>query len=169
MSTNFDDLILITPSAAAIAAREERKIQCFSPESFNTPNPTRYSSTPSSPPSVSRNKRKFSKSYFTNDDGEILARFFVPCLDEAFEKKSETKSSYLLNLQQRLSRPAFYDQVYSLSLSDASSASGSSSSTPVTSRKSLSSSKHTHSRRLSLTGTGQDKMSRRNSGNALAA
>jgi hypothetical protein len=167
MSTNFDNLILITPSAAATAAREERMIQCFSPDSFNTPHRTIYS-TPSSPPSVSRNKRKISKSYFTDDDGEILDRFFVPCLDEPFEEKSESKSSYLLDLQQRLSRPAFYDQVYSLSLSDVSSGSGSSSA-PVTPFKTLSSSKHTPSRRLSLTRTGQGKMSRRNSGSALAA
>jgi hypothetical protein len=167
MSTNnFDNLILITPSAAATAAREERMIQCFSPDHFNTPGPhgTRYS-TPSSPPSVSRNKRKISKSYFTDDDGEILDRFFIPCLDEAFEEKSESKSSYLVDLQQRLSRPAFYDQVYSLSLSDVSST-GSGSVTPF---KTLSSSKHTPLRRLSLTQTGQGKMSRRNSGSALAA
>jgi hypothetical protein len=141
-------------------------IQCFSPDHFNTPGPhgTRYS-TPSSPPSVSRNKRKISKSYFTDDDGEILDRFFIPCLDEAFEEKSESKSSYLVDLQQRLSRPAFYDQVYSLSLSDVSST-GSGSVTPF---KTLSSSKHTPLRRLSLTQTGQGKMSRRNSGSALAA
>jgi len=161
MSTNFDDLILVTPSAAA-AAKEEQMILIFSPASFNTPQPTRY--TPSSPPSVSRNKRKFCKSYFTDDDGEILARFFIPCLDEAFEEESESKSSYLVDLQQRLSRPAFYDQLNSLSLSDVSSGSESSS-TPLTPRKPLNSSKHT----LSLTRTGQGKMSRRNSGNALAA
>ena len=168
MSTNFDDLILITPSAAATAAREERMIQSFSPDSFYTPHPTRH--TPSSPPSISRNKRKIRKSYFTDDDGEILARFFDPCQDEVTEEKSEFKLSYRVEPQQRLSRPDIYDEVYSLPLSDVSSVSGSgSSSTHVTPRRTLNSSKHTPSRRLSFIRTGQDKMSRRNSGNALAA
>jgi len=165
MSTNFNNLILTTPSVAATAARKEQMILSFSPDSFNTPQPAR--DTPSSPPSFSRNKRKMCKSCFTDDDGEILARFFVPCLDEAFE--DESKSSYLVDLQQRLSRPAFYDQLYSLSISDVSSGGSESSSTPVTPRKPLSSIKHTPSRRLSLTRTGQGKMSRRNVGNALAA
>ena len=125
MSTNFNNLILTTPSVAATAARKEQMILSFSPDSFNTPQPAR--DTPSSPPSFSRNKRKMCKSCFTDDDGEILARFFVPYLDEAFEEESESKSSYLVDLQQRLSRPAFYDQLNSLSLSDVSSGSESSS------------------------------------------
>lgn len=118
MNHNFDDFILIDPSTAEARARqqhfemEERRLEMFGPESFASPTPTRItsSSIPSSPPSVSRHRKKLRRCLFTDKNGCIDAKFLIPCLDPELQKTCPGKNNPILGfkLQPRKALPPLY-------------------------------------------------------------
>ena len=125
------------------------------PDTFMTPHRTKTDLSSSSPPSVPRRiKNRIDRSIYTDADTNILSRLLLPSLDF-----NSPKSSFRLDLQQRLSHPggSCDEEIHSFSLSKSSSGSASR----------YSSLSYPH--RRSLTNIGQGKMTRRQSGNALAA
>jgi hypothetical protein len=159
MDSDFDECILVTPALVVIKDQQEegqRMMNTLCPDSLMTPRTTKYDPS-SSPPSVSRSKNKIDRSLFTDGDGQILNRFLLSPLDEAFDEIASPKSTYRLDLRQRKSYADSYEGTHSFSLSESPSESASRSK------------KFAYSRKLSLPIKGQGKMPRGMSGSALAA